>query len=145
MKEVIIELIQTYGIEAVLLAIIINFLTGIIKMPIKKAARKFEDSKKITRFIVFLPIIIGFFITALYFEYFEKSFIFDKEFIETWLTSTSLSLTFYAIIEKFLPKKNITSGKEKLGVADDIVSNLSNPELIQSENNKKIILKGNKY
>ena len=56
MREYIIELIKTYGIEPVLLALLINILTGLIKIPIKKLADKLKDSSKVTRFIVFLPI-----------------------------------------------------------------------------------------
>ena len=113
MREYIIELIKTYGIEPVLLALLINILTGLIKIPIKKLADKLKDSSKVTRFIVFLPILLGFGLTTVYFELFEKGYIFNNKFITLWIAATSLSLTFYAIYEKLFPsKKKIASDSE---------------------------------
>ena len=141
--EEIIEIIKMYGIETVLIALVINILTGIIKMPIKKVCAGLKNSKNITRFIVFLPIIIGFGVTYLYKYYFDLC-LFDKEFLTTWLTSTSLSLTFYAIFEKIIPntsKNKVleTEVKTVQLVLDEIVDITNN---IDSNSNKKIILKG---
>lgn len=115
MGEIIIELIKEYGIESLILAVMINVLTGIFKIPIKKIARKIEDSSKITRFIVFLPIIIGFGLTYLYFHFIKLGFVFNREFVTLWTTSSSLSLTIYAILEKMLPsnKKIVTEAETK--------------------------------
>ena len=66
MRDLFIELITKYGLETVALALIINLLTGVIKLPIKKLATRLKDSSKLTRFIVFLPILLGFGITCLY-------------------------------------------------------------------------------
>ena len=106
MKDLIIELITVYGFETVLIALVINILTGIIKIPIKKLASKLDDSSKVTRFIVFLPILIGFGITCLYVYFFKNVIVINRAFLTLFCTSTSLSLTFYAIFEKLFPNSN---------------------------------------
>ena len=143
--EEIIEIIKTYGIETVLIALVINILTGIIKTPIKKVCKGLNNSKNITRFIVFLPIIIGFGVTYLYKYYFDVC-LFDKEFLTAWLTSTSLSLTFYAVFEKIIPnnsKNNVfeTEIKPTQLVLEEIIDITNN---IDSNTNKKIVLRGKK-
>ena len=54
--EQILDAITQYGLEAVLIALAINLLTWLIKLPIKKAAQRLEDSTKVTRFIVFCAV-----------------------------------------------------------------------------------------
>lgn len=105
MRDLFIELITKYGLETVALALIINLLTGVIKLPIKKLATRLKDSSKLTRFIVFLPILLGFGITCLYRYLSQSELLLDRGFFTLFITSTSLSLTFYAIIEKIFPSK----------------------------------------
>jgi len=45
--EQILEMITTYGLETVAIALIINVLTGFVKMPIKSLANKLKDYTKI--------------------------------------------------------------------------------------------------
>ena len=113
----ILEMVTFYGLEAVILAMIVCILTGILKMPIKALAMKLKDYTKVTRFIVFLPIALGFLMTFCYAYYCQGGFIFDKAFATLWLTSSSLSLTFYAIFEKVFPskKKLLREGEIKAG------------------------------
>lgn len=111
--EQILEMIKTYGLETVLIALIVNIFTGLAKMPIKYLASKLKDYTRVTRFVVFLPILFGFLFSFLYVRFIEGTFNFDREFITMWLTSSSLSLTFYAIFEKLFPsKKKILSDCE---------------------------------
>ena len=105
MKEYIVDLILEYGLETIILALIINILTTIIKIPIKKYAKRLSDSKKVTRFIVFIPILIGFIITLLYSYLCNNEFLVNKEVLKMYTTSTSLSLSFYAVYEKLIYKK----------------------------------------
>lgn len=113
METTITQLIQEYGFNSVLIAITVSILTGIIKMPIKSFASKAEDPSKYTKYITFLPLILGFGVAVLYEYCVTKSFLFTGEFINLWLTSSSLSLAIYAFIEKFIPnKKKILSNKE---------------------------------
>lgn len=103
--EQILEMIRTYGLETVVIALLVNIFTGIAKMPIKSLASKLKDYTKVTRFIVFLPVLFGFLFSFLYVRLIVGEFNFDREFVTMWLTSSSLSLTFYAILEKLFPSK----------------------------------------
>ncbi len=108
--EEILRLITTYGLETVVIALMINVLTGIVKIPVKSWAHKLKDYTKITRFIVFLPIVLGFLLSYIYARFVKGSYRFNREFITLWMTSSSLSLTFYAVFEKIFPsdKKILT-------------------------------------
>lgn len=55
------DTIAKYGLETVLIAVMITVLTGLIKWPIKALAKRLNDYTKVTRFIVFLPIVLAFF------------------------------------------------------------------------------------
>lgn len=103
--EQIVESITEYGLNTVIIAFLINAVTAIFKIPIKILAKKLDDYTKVTRFIVFLPIMFGFILTFCYEKYIIGNFIFNREFVTLWLTSSSLSLTFYAIYEKLFPAK----------------------------------------
>ena len=113
MEITITELVQNYGLDSVLIAVAVCILTGLIKLPIKRLAAKAKDSSKYTKYITFLPLILGFGATALYEYIMTRSVSFAGEFITLWLTSSSLSLAIYAFIEKFIPsKKKILSAEE---------------------------------
>lgn len=113
MEITISELVQNYGLDSVLIAAAVCILTGLIKLPIKRLAAKTKDSSKYTKYITFLPLLLGFGATALYEYIMMRSVSFAGEFITLWLTSSSLSLAIYAFIEKFIPsKKKILSAEE---------------------------------
>lgn len=105
MKEQILQAVATYGLETVVIALAVNILTGIIKLPIKAGARKMKDGSSVTRFIVFLPILLAAGLTLGYGYLTNGSWAIDKERITIWLTASSLSLSIYAIFEKLVPSK----------------------------------------
>ena len=154
MWEELLQMIQAYGLETVLLALLNNLLTGLVKMPVKRAARKLKDSSAVTRFIVFLPVILGFFLTAGYSLLFRGGFVFDQTFVTQWVTSGSLSLTFYAVFEKMFPgKKRGSAGEAEAGVAGAAGESEGNEageqkvgppdgQAVQKTAVRKIILKG---
>ncbi len=160
--EVILETITQYGLETVIIALLINILTGLFKLPIKKLAGKLEDYTKISRFIVFLPIAFGFGLTICYEEFILHTFSFNREFYTLWITSSSLSLTFFAIFEKIFPskKKMMTASEKKtteyvLGQIQNFVQSIMTSKESIAKNKKdqdvateklsesKIVLKGN--
>ena len=95
-------------------------------MPIKRLAAKAKDSSKYTKYITFLPLILGFGVTALYEYIMTKTVSFTGEFITLWLTSSSLSLAIYAFIEKFIPsKKKILSVRQNEEMLDSLKSILT--------------------
>ena len=154
MWEKLLQMIQAYGLETVLLALVNNLLTGLMKIPIKRAAQKLKDSAAVTRFIVFLPVILGFFLTWGYGLLFREEPIFDQTFVTQWVTSGSLSLTFYAIFEKMFPaKKSGTSdgeaepgGTEEAGEPEGSEDEAQKGDLAEQAERKtavkKIVLKG---
>ena len=117
MTEDIVEIIARYGLETILIAVTVNILTALIKLPIKYLAGKTKNSARITRFIVVLPLIIGFGATVCYMKLVTGNIIFGRAFITLWLTSSSLS-----------PAQETESSPSA-----------------QTESVKKIVLRGNGY
>ena len=103
----VLKLLTDYGLDTIIIATVTTLLTGIIKLPIKKLARKANNSQSITRFITFLPVIIGFGATVLELWLAKGMVPFnDQAFYAQWLSSVSISLAIYAFWEKFLPSKS---------------------------------------
>lgn len=137
--EEIRQLIGQYGLDTIVIAFIVNLLTAAIKMPIKALARKTSKSAQITRFIVFLPILLGFTVSFLYCKCWLKNYVFGKEFVTLWLSSSSLSLTFYAVFEKMLPVKASAQGNEtelSRKLLDEIAT-ATNVQIPKRENKEK--------
>lgn len=97
--------LTVYGLEPIIMALAINVLTGLIKLPVKSLASKMKDGSLVTRFLVFLPVVLGFLLTMLYSALVDGGLKIDNGFYRLWLSSSSLSLTFYAIFEKLVPSK----------------------------------------
>lgn len=157
----IIQLITDYGVDTLVIALCTVVFTGLFKIPIKKLADKTKNSKKITRFVTFLPILIGFGLTVLSTYLFTKQVSFNKDFYVRWLSSVSLSLAIYAFWEKFVPseKKILTEAEAKANktaveeLKSKLVKTACNADEAQSANEsnggqaaeyKKIILTNNK-
>lgn len=104
MDKLIALLSDDGGITAIA-AMATVILTGIIKLPLKKLAEKFTCAKKITRFIVFLPLVTGFGMTTLINFLLTGQSHFDAQFFMKWLSAVSLSLAIYAFWEKFVPSE----------------------------------------
>ena len=153
MEGEVLKLIMENGIETAILAVAINVLTGLLKLPIKAWAKKLEDGTKVTRYLVFLPIILGFGLTAIYIKFRSGELEFDKSFATLWLTSSSLSLSLYAIFEKMFPTKDKVlkdyevEANEKLLKEIRRITGIEGTEQQEKstekkEEKKKIILKG---
>ncbi len=101
----LIALLSDDGAITAIAALATVILTGIIKLPLKKLAEKFTCAKKITRFIVFLPLVTGFGMTTLINFLLTGQSHFDAQFFMKWLSAVSLSLAIYAFWEKFVPSE----------------------------------------
>lgn len=101
----ILNFLTVYGLEPIILALVINVMTGLIKLPVKALAGKMKDGSLVTRFLVFLPVVLGFLLTMLYSVLVNSGLQIDNSFYRLWLSSSSLSLTFYAVFEKLIPSK----------------------------------------
>ena len=115
---------STYGITTVILAVLINTLTGLTKLPVKALASKLKDSTRITRFLVFMPVIYGFVLTVAYSAILNKAVVFDGEFYRLWLSSSSLSLTFYAVFEKLFPSKKKVMTQDELDANKQLIEEI---------------------
>lgn len=144
--ETVMDFVSNYGIDVLLIAIGITILTGLIKIPIKRCVSKWRNSKKITRFIIFFPIIFGFGLTAIYMSLSQNIFRIDNIFVEKWLSASSLSLAIYAFIEKFLPSEKkimeeheIIQNKELIEKIENVFSKSSNAETQELKNDLDVV------
>ena len=104
--EAILNFLRQEDAAVVVLAVLINLLTGLIKLPLKKLAARAEEPARYTRYLTFLPVILGFFVSVGYDLLFGRGrFTFDEVLCETWLASSGLSLAIYAFAEKFIPSR----------------------------------------
>ncbi len=143
--EEILAVIGDYKLSAVIIAVLINVVTGAVKLPIKRAAQKMENGKKLTRFITFLPVVLGFGLTAAYEAAFCGGVKIDGDFVSLWLGASSLSLAVYAFIEKFFPagKKPLSEEevRENAALIERLEEKLAPPAEEKAEA-KKIVLRG---
>jgi len=102
MDEFILDIVSAYGLEVIVIAIIINILTGFLKRPIKAYTRR--SGRNLNKYISFIPVVMGFTGATLYYGFTKgwTSLRVDEVF-SLAVGSASLSLAMFAIIEKFLP------------------------------------------
>lgn len=133
----IIQMIAGYGVDTLVIALCTVVLTGLIKIPIKKLADRTKNSKKITRFVTFLPIIIGFGLTTLWSFLLIKKLCFERDFYIQWLSSVSLSLAIYAIWEQFVPSEKKILSKAEIEanqlLIEELKEKLTNNQITQEE------------
>ena len=126
MNEKILQIITTYGLEAVIIALAVNVLVGVMKLPIKALAKKMEDGTNLTKFLVFLPVLTAAGLTLIYGYAQTGKWTFDKESITLCLTAASLSLSFYAIFEKLIPSKRKILEKYEIEENKKLIETIKN-------------------
>ena len=122
----ILHTVTSYGMDIAVCAFLTFILTGIVKMPLKAFAEKSSNSKKYTRFITFLPVVLGFGVAAAYTYLENGTLAFDELFFTRWLSAVSGSLALYAFWEKFIPSK------KKILEAEEIAANKAFVDEVQS-------------
>lgn len=151
MEKFITDLI-TNNFYLIILSLFNNALTAIIKMPIKNLlCKKVENSKIYTKYLTFLPIIIGFCITIVHFLLNKMDLELNTSFVEFWVKNSSLSLAFYAFEEKFAPNKKkvleeneIVENKKLLKEIEQIFLSDNDSKNNASFEKKTFILRGKK-
>lgn len=154
--EELIEAVAKYGLDTVLLAVLVNLCTTLCKIPIKALARRAKNSANITRFIVFLPIVLGFVLTVCYCQWIARVGPFGGNFVRLWLSASSLSLTFYAVFEKLLPvpcdsatEREIAASQAVIDTVKDELTGtdrLEQPSVSEDgQDTQKIVLRGKKH
>ena len=148
MQEVL-KVISENNLETVVIALMVNVLTAIIKIPIKKLSLK-SAIKKYTGYIVFIPIVTAFILSVTY-GYLKTGLINVNDYvISLWLSSASLSLAVYAIIEKVIAKNYVYMSEEEISITNEYIEKLkalflkenkTNNSATENNDEKNIILK----
>ena len=126
MNEKILQIITTYGLEAVVIALAVNVLVGVMKLPIKALAKKMEDGTNLTKFLVFLPVLTSAGLTLIYGYAQTGKWTVDEKSITLCLTAASLSLSFYAIFEKLIPSKRKILEKYEIEENKKLIETIKN-------------------
>lgn len=141
MENIINEFINS-DVIIIFLAFLNNILTALIKLPIKKLS----TNKKITRFITFLPIVIGLAIALLYVYLKNKQIVFNEELLNMWFNNSSFSLALYAFEEKFLFNSEAKDYEKEINDNQELLNEIK--KIVVKRNNideEKIILRGKKH
>ena len=143
MKELLNQ-ISLHGMPVILLALINNLLTAIIKKPIKNNLKKKNSNyHKFSKYLTFLPVIIGALLSIAYLYVINNTFSFNLLFINTWIKNTSLSLALYAFEEKFVPNEEKIMSQKEIKENLEVLESIK--ELVNEKtDNETIILKGKK-
>ena len=140
MQEVI-KIVSENNLETVIIALLVNVITAVVKIPLKRNSGKV---KKYTGYIVFIPIAISL-ILALTYQYLTtKTLSFNQSVITTWLTSASVSLAIYAVIEKVIPKNYVYLTEEEQALNLAVIEKLKTATVSYavSENNDLTVING---
>ena len=129
--ETIEEMIANYGINNFVLALLIIITTGFAKIPLKLITAKWQNKGiNLNKYRVLLPILFGIGYAALY-TYLFCGTAWNEDTLSIALTSTTLSLSIYAITEKLFEKKRNESIIEKrdcMEVSENPISDKSVPK-----------------
>lgn len=137
MNEQILSILSSYGADVIMLALLINFITGIIKIPIKSYADK--KGVNVGKYLTLVPILLGFGFAFLY-QYLACGWgnITAEAVFSKGVSCASLSLALYAVFEKFFPKNS--RDKENGGVenAEESVKKEKEQEIEKETNSSTI-------
>ncbi len=136
--QTVLNFITNYGLETVILAVAVNLLTAIIKIPIKKVAN-LGGVKKYTGFIVFIPIILSFILAVTFESFKNQTFTLNEAVLTTTINVASLSLAIYAVIEKVIPKNYVYMTKEELAENSAVIQKLKRSIEAETEQSSSII------
>ena len=136
--ENIIKTIEIYGLDNVIMAILIIIVTGFIKIPFKLITNKYAaQGINLNKYITLIPFILGVVFAACY-TYFTTGLTWwDANTLSHALTSATLSLSIYAIADKFFEKSkktDLNTKDEKIQISQ-IVANDENKDIPQIEEN----------
>ncbi len=143
------NLICGYSLEVLLVALLAFVLTQIIKLPIKKATSKLDESKRkmVNVVILFIPLLISFVSFILLYGIRDGKFFSMKMLINS-VSAFVLSLSLYAIFSRILlvikgiceGKNSINSelGKDTIDYIKNIIKELSKELKLDSKELNKL-------
>lgn len=95
--------LKDISLEVIIISVLVFALTMLIKWPIKKATAKLEENKRkaVNTVIVFIPMLLSFIFSVLYYGFFEKEW-FSTMAFETMGSSYVLAVAVYAIYSRIV-------------------------------------------
>ena len=122
--------LEEISIQVIIISILVFALTMLIKWPIKKATANFEENKRkaINTVIVFIPMLLSFTFSMLYFGIFEDKW-FDVIVYDTMASSYVLAVAIYAIYSRVVivikgAKSSSTTNAEEGDLSKETISYL---------------------
>lgn len=141
--------LKEISLEVIIISILIFAFTMLIKWPIKKATSKLDENKRkaTNTIIVFIPMILSFIFSTLYFGIFKKIWFSEKVF-ETMGSAYVLAFATYAVYSRIVilikGAKNsnvVNDGLSKKAVAyiKQNIKTISNTIKVDEKNLEKVI------
>ncbi len=120
MEEYFLYLINNFSLEVFLMSLAIFGATMLIKIPIKRATSKLDESKRqgINTLIMLIPLLLAFVACLVYFWIADRPIV-SLDYVSCSLSTCIMSITIYLIYARILVIiKSIISGKTKVTVED---------------------------
>lgn len=124
MENYLTYLLQNFSLEFFLMSVIVFVLTLIIKIPIKKATSKLDESKRsaINSVIVLIPLLLAFLSSLIYFLILKRE-ILTLDFVSCSLSVCVMAISLHLVISRITKIiRGVMSGKIK---AEDAIQEVS--------------------
>lgn len=124
MENYLTYLLQNFSLEFFLMSVIVFVLTLIIKIPIKKATSKLDESKRsaINSVIVLIPLLLAFLSSLIYFLILKRE-ILTLDFVSCSLSVCVMAISLHLVISRIAKIiHGIMSGKIR---AEDAIQEVS--------------------
>lgn len=126
MENYLTYLLQNFSLEFFLMSVIVFVLTLIIKIPIKKATSKLDESKRsaINSVIVLIPLLLAFLSSLIYFLILKRE-ILTLDFVSCSLSVCVMAISLHLVISRITKIiRGVMSGKIKAKDAIQEVSDI---------------------
>ena len=126
MENYLTYLVQNFSLEIFLMSVIVFVLTLIIKIPIKKATSKLDESKRsaINSVIVLIPLLLAFLSSLIYFLILKRE-ILTLDFVSCSLSVCVMAISLHLVISRITKIiRGVMSGKIRAKDAIQEVSNI---------------------
>ncbi len=126
MENYLTYLLQNFSLEFFLMSVIVFVLTLIIKIPIKKATSKLDESKRsaINSVIVLIPLLLAFLSSIIYFLILKRE-ILTLDFVSCSLSVCVMAISLHFVISRITKIiRGVMSGKIKAKDAIQEVSDI---------------------
>lgn len=116
METILLNLVEYFSLETLIIAICVFILTMLIKWPIKKITNKYNEDKRkaLNTIIIFIPMILSIIGVITYLKLFKNVW-YSSSIYKLSFSSWVISLTVYALFDRvYIIIKGIKSGKIKV-------------------------------